>query len=903
MSRAAAIDYLRPLRGAPWRWEDNGNVLAWSDGTTLAFRPELVAILERLEPTGLPWFGVIVLTLAASRGKMPHLVQSAETELANTGRASLLTALSARGAREALGELHRLANLPPTLTATAENKAVLVEAVLDKAPRWSAAQTAPVLRGLREGLTAIELNALSGERAPFNVAKALLIVADGLRRHTNESLLLRLGAGLDALPETPGLELDLPRDERARRLFRSLQDDAELGGLVAVVRDLLAALRLPRVMALVDETAAGGVSDIGNRGSPDRLLLSELAHDDLTLAARMALNEALYLRREPPAHQPQRTLAVLLDSGVRMWGVPRVLGAAAALALVSRHPNHDEALAWRAQGHGLAKVDLLSRRGLEAHLGALVPDAHPGAALPAWRIELARTPGEIDAVVVTHRDVFADEAFQARVAELAFDRAFALVVERDGTVELHALPWGAPRPLAQATIDIAKLFPRAKDTRPPAPLITAGDDDFPAIFRAQPFPLRLPVDSKIQMMRPVGNGGVCMTADKRMLFWERPGLGARQLATDLPSGRAIWLRHDERDRVIAVKSHSTQNHTHVIIAPVSGTGMKTVRIACHNAPMACHLDGDTLLLFFKHRVIAVSLEGSEVITDTTMPPAMEWISNRYFWNGARICFANWNGSTVAWTEIHADGVHRRSDVITAFDRNGAGAWILHANGWLLTPDGTRKRLFIFPISRADVRDDGNTVIVLSTDGKVSEIATADSQGILGPASKSPKPFGFAPALVSPPTRPLHKELHDVGILADCVLRVVKSPGPRLELVDGPQGSRLWRITSTGKEAAPGVFRPFAPFATSQRLGCSLRLATWPDGSRAWLDSRGLLHLRSSAATIPEISLVISTQSVLSAWCSDGAVCGTEFFLGPDRHHHDSPQRVGAALDAFCRRLC
>ena len=67
----------------------------------------------------------------------------------------------------------------------------------------------------------------------------------------------------------------------------------------------------------------------------DRLLLSELAHDDLTLAVRIAMNEALYLRRETPPSNPPKHRAVLLDSGIRLWGVPRVFATAVGMALAA----------------------------------------------------------------------------------------------------------------------------------------------------------------------------------------------------------------------------------------------------------------------------------------------------------------------------------------------------------------------------------------------------------------------------------------------------------------------------------------------------------------------------------------------------------------------------------------
>jgi hypothetical protein len=103
-----------------------------------------------------------------------------------------------------------------------------------------------------------------------------------------------------------------------------LKDDVELGGLARLALNLMAAVHLPRPVADREELPLGGVSDITNRGALDRLLVSELANDDLTLAVRIAVNEALYLRREMPPRNPPRQRFVLLDAGIRMWGVPRV---------------------------------------------------------------------------------------------------------------------------------------------------------------------------------------------------------------------------------------------------------------------------------------------------------------------------------------------------------------------------------------------------------------------------------------------------------------------------------------------------------------------------------------------------------------------------------------------------
>ena len=58
------------------------------------------------------------------------------------------------------------------------------------------------------------------------------------------------------------------------------------------VKAAMAVTQLPRAVIDPDELPLGGVSDITNRGDWDKLLLSELAHDDLTLTARLANNVA-----------------------------------------------------------------------------------------------------------------------------------------------------------------------------------------------------------------------------------------------------------------------------------------------------------------------------------------------------------------------------------------------------------------------------------------------------------------------------------------------------------------------------------------------------------------------------------------------------------------------------------
>jgi hypothetical protein len=64
--------------------------------------------------------------------------------------------------------------------------------------------------------------------------------------------------------------------------------------------------------------------------------------------------------------------------------------------------------------------------------------------------------------------------------------------------------------------------------------------------------------------------------------------------------------------------------------------------------------------------------------------------------------------------------------------------------------------------------------------------------------------------------------------------------------------------------------------------------TWPDGSEAVVDSRGLLHLRSADATLPELTVLLVLGHPTAAWAADGTVTGSTYFTGLNPPQHLPP---------------
>jgi hypothetical protein len=96
---------------------------------------------------------------------------------------------------------------------------------------------------------------------------------------------------------------------------------------------------------------------------------------------------------------------------------------------------------------------------------------------------------------------------------------------------------------------------------------------------------------------------------------------------------------------------------------------------------------------------------------------------------------------------------------------------------------------------------------------------------------------------------------------------------------------------------PGV--AFQEQARKTSHGCTLQTAEFPGGSKVFLDSRGLMHFKSSDPALPEVSIVMADGEV-AGWTSDGYVCGPSFFF--DGPHISDPTSVFDRLMNFFRRI-
>ena len=900
----AALNYLLWTAPSYCQWADGGNAVGWVDGPTIAFRQELAVVFARQEGKGLPPLGATLILLSACRESWP---ESHGTLIRCVSELSSIERYMPEWIGEVLTALDAVAALPRELIESVDGKAELVDYVFDDrdTPRTAADLAGAVAHFLHSGSSARRMEL--SEPAVGDLWRELGTLRHCLRKFDPAAFERRLRTGIERPVEAAKVEL--PPGQRVRALLTTLLEDPELGGLARLARQLLAAVSLPRPLAEPDELPLGGVTDIANRGTLDRLLISELAHDDLTLAVRVATNEAMYLRREQPPLSPPLKRAIVLDSGVRMWGVPRVIATALGMAFCAAADKQLDIQSFRASGRRLAACDLTRREGIETHLAMLEPEAHLGAALADLARALADDELASDAVLITSEGALGDDQFCRELREARYEGWIA-AVQRDGRVRLLSARRRALVPLREVQIDLESILAPTPTLQPP--LVRDDPRDLPAYCRLARQPLRIPHELTLAKAWHVPSQGVlAIHKDYRLTLWENPKYGPRELGDTMPVGRVHWAdtRPDQTTHH-AVAGKLTKRGLAIVRVSFETMSASTTPLTLDFAEQPHCVAGDRVYVYvLSPRTVNVfTLEG-QLVTSGPIPPDLVHLRHRYFKSSrdSAIHTLLCDGARVHFSQM-ASSSWQSAELLTVLEPLGSEQpLLLTGHGVLINlTTGERQRVVperlgqitaITAIGRNDqriaVRAERSVMSLLVYTEQQGSSPTGSPTAPIPERDVEPQLDSFLKRGVS-----LRRHFRSIGVTDEGYLAVLSRSDRQIVLT--AQDRQLVLRDRNRSQTALAHSQKF--HATSAPSGYLLEVATWENGSRAWLDSRGLLHLRSSDTNVPELTIVLHEGQV-AGWSSDGRKFGNPYFLGPDHAGPDAtPRIIIECLAPFVRGL-
>ncbi|MDB6135796.1 MAG: hypothetical protein JWM59_4039 [Verrucomicrobiales bacterium] len=636
MEPLAAIDYLIPPASYLWRWAPDGSAVEWQDGTTVGLWVELHALLHYLQPQGLPPLGSILLVLMACRQSASVAGNSArEFASASAGDtpAHLLRRLET--------VLEAVRDLPEDLRSGLPARAHLLSSLFERIPNLQSPEDSKEILAQTDTWGIPGLRARHrGPNAPARLLRDLKAIAGVHDRYDLRSLETRLRTGLEfvqirpaQLPEPP----DTVSGESARPLLRQLEEhsDRELTAVAAVARRLVAMLSLPRPAGFPQELPVGGISDITNRGPLDRLLPSELAADDEVLTARLAHHEALYFRRDSPPDEPSAERVILMDSGIHLWGLPRLYAVAAALGLreapkIGRGGGFESVILHRREGRLFVPLELASVADVQACLQTLSPDPHAAPALHGFQPE--PSPGHtVDVFFLTTpgwREPVGRglHGLACRIHE-AGGRFYVITLSRTGAVELSLHTPAGNRIAATGRIDPGIILdssqPDRPAQRPKDPLSNLPalirDLDF---YKRYPLPFRFPATpARPDRMFDFAHWSIGVDTQHRLMMWHQDmRTGAGEIAAGLPAARDWHVGAHSREWVVLFTGQGPgYQATALAIGMEEPVRRRLTLDSSHSFPLWMKCQQGAAILGYSDKAEACSLEDGRRLHTLILP--------------------------------------------------------------------------------------------------------------------------------------------------------------------------------------------------------------------------------------------------------------------------------------------
>ena len=912
-----ALRYLHEPTDGFWSWTDDGGAVQWFGGGTIVFTAELLAILRHQHASGargLPPLGAIILLVAATRENWAH----ATTDV-NKLKRNWIRILDDANATEVsqyktvLNGLDKIHALDGDVRLSLEAKQWIAEFVFSRSIRTPVGTSTEVLRilgGFEE--TFWNYRHLFADRAEESLRESIYVLHDYLEGVTAEKLRLLRETGIEELPVVPEKqELEFPEHDSIKSLVSDLHSDKDMFGIARATQHLMSVMSLPRPMLRDDQMEQGGFSDIANRGSLDRLLLSELAYDDLTLAVRVAVNEAMYLRREIPPSESQRRRVFLLDSGLRMWGVPRFLGMSVALALAGQLQSEADQgfqpfTTYAASGQDLQEIDLSQRKGIAAHLKTLRPELDSSGSLSALEESLEDFEESPEVVVITSPEALRDVGFRDRIAAMGRQNAgsyFVVTVARDGDTRLNEITRSGCKLLQQLKFDLDRVFsnPPISKAKPKSEL--------PAIFGLKQFPLLLPYQYEYKRIWPLGSKMMlAISNDSRLMLSTGSKNGGFQLLPKVKRATYWWFSREPIDSIwfsiVGTGQTKKDRQFRLLAFNQEDLSVEEIELVLPEPPIGFCSHRDTIFSVGESFISIIDKSTGMTSLNQLAIAGETRLTGRYFaieqFGNRRLYALASDGLSPKFELLPNGSVNPRdcrpfdsTEVEGPVGVSDSGHLYFWATDKLIEMQhGLGER-----VSVSDICHTGNAIILRGHESKQRvKIDVKTGMRLKPPGVLT----NFLPLqiqkLVS--QKSLRTKLQSIAIYDSEILSLSSRKQPRIDIVLTKDRVRLLPTTENGNLHSRIDFQSES-IALPARF--KFKVARWSDGSEAWLDSRGLLHLKSSQQEIPELTMVL-TDDAMGGWLSNGRVWGDSYFLQKSSPVHATNEYVLNVIKNFTTNI-
>lgn len=852
-----ARNYLHASADYLLEFADGDRVLQWPTGETIAYRQQLVGVLKPLRGVvSPPPFLSVMLLMSALRDNWGECSRLRATlmRIVTDARSAAIDNDDSQSPAQALfkdtwQKLLVLNEIPDGIRNSTAGKSELMAYLFPSQERKNEVIDSLLMWAENGFSQQVELARSNDIVVARKIERTIWFLQLVLRDFKIQDFVdfYRQGAGLPLEVE----ELDLPKALRTRGLMEELENESKYAPIASSARQLLSLLSFPRRIEQENELRDGGISDISNRGPLDRLLLSELANDGLTLATRIALGEALYYERESPPLPPSNQRVIMLDNSVFLWGRPRFVQASAALAIAAQ--SSVDVVSFRLIDDEFVELDLTSRSGFESLLESYEANSN---LIAAWgNLPQESTVDEhAELVWLTDKTSWNDPVIRNAILSNPCAPEFVGVCERSGKFSLFQVNLSGQIKIVSSELSFDPVQPKA-------------GSDHSRRKQYERWPRTAWMELPIRVCHPVDwrktwNVGsdkrISLTNDCRVMVWDDPARFARQCTGFIPFKRLSCAQTKECDGKVAAVVYKNDKFDRLLIDLESETVDAKPMIANQYRFDRFSIHGSTIFGISDFKIAAWNRETLEGIGHAELSKSMQHISGRIVRRGSEYFALSVNGGI----ELVSICKHPEEHYLQIFECPSLGEFFCR---------DFKGRISRVSDAKVIVKESGFLSVISNCGRFVKDhnqywdLSTGHS---FQRYTDGPSPY-------------MHwldeqylKKVKRAGIHNGKVyLETFRGKCFCLELANN--NTAFWFALCGEYQRPPGdCFVELNPNKERHDLG-RLRFVAGElgYGRSIWMDSRGLLHLTGAESGEPDFAVLLRVDSNPPGFMSDGEVWG------------------------------
>lgn len=434
-----------------FQWEEDTEVLAIPEGSTIAYREYIIDVLEKLAPQGLPRFGTLLLTILATTNAGKSNVLAIEKIIENLE-------LDKDFRFNVIYFLQALAHLPQKYKE-GNNRLMLFQTLFTNVHNAiSHKESRGFIKQLKEkNYEAYKLKTEKKELTKNVYYQDFRIIEFFHQQFPDTESIIRSLANIpDIDPETLDLDEEIPQTKSVSNLVDALVENNKTFHIGSLIKHIWGGLNIPFHNILPSQQPMGGFSDLTNKGDFDRLLISEFANDDLILLSRLANNEALYINREIPPQSNNIERIIVIDVSIKNWGTPKTI-AYALMVAIANHPKTDIVCRAFLVGDNFHKISINNIDEIIESFQIVEASLHSAKGLEKLLKEYPFS-SKIETVFITSNDAFKQASLQKIMQDNREFFNYWMFTDGDGNIDVYKRVQKSKKHIQQILLPLNEIW-------------------------------------------------------------------------------------------------------------------------------------------------------------------------------------------------------------------------------------------------------------------------------------------------------------------------------------------------------------------------------------------------------------------------------------------------------------